>query len=65
MMVIGALCLAAARLANDPNGHHVLLYCLLQFDNDLNQVLSFCHIVILILLDAYLLFYSTWTNLSY
>lgn len=39
MMVIGALCRAAARLANDPNGHHVLQYCLLHFDNDLNQLI--------------------------
>nr|GEX33227.1 pumilio homolog 12-like [Tanacetum cinerariifolium] len=36
MMVIGALCHVATRLANDPNGHHVLQYCLLYFDNDLN-----------------------------
>lgn len=38
MMVIRALHRGAANLANDPNGHHVLQYCLLHFDSDVNQV---------------------------
>ncbi|KAI3785436.1 hypothetical protein L1987_44554 [Smallanthus sonchifolius] len=37
MMVIRALHRCAAQLANDPNGHHVLQYCLLHFDSDFNQ----------------------------
>ncbi|KAI3715084.1 hypothetical protein L6452_22051 [Arctium lappa] len=37
MMVIRALHRGAAKLANDPNGHHVLQYCLLHFDSDFNQ----------------------------
>ncbi|KAK1422200.1 hypothetical protein QVD17_25157 [Tagetes erecta] len=39
MMVIRALRGGAARLANDPNGHHVLEYCLKHFDSDFNQLI--------------------------
>ncbi|KAI3758833.1 hypothetical protein L6452_06405 [Arctium lappa] len=39
MMVIRALHRGAAKLANDPNGHHVLQYCLLHFDSDFNQLI--------------------------
>ncbi|KVH89212.1 Armadillo-like helical [Cynara cardunculus var. scolymus] len=39
MMVIRALHCGAAKLANDPNGHHVLQYCLLHFDSDFNQLI--------------------------
>ncbi|KAM0001088.1 putative armadillo-like helical, pumilio domain-containing protein [Helianthus debilis subsp. tardiflorus] len=35
--VIRALHRGAAQLANDPNGHHVLQYCLVHFDSDFNQ----------------------------
>ncbi|KAK9066769.1 hypothetical protein SSX86_014092 [Deinandra increscens subsp. villosa] len=37
MKVIRALQPCAAQLANDPNGHHVLQFCLLHFGCDYNQ----------------------------
>ncbi|XP_076939323.1 pumilio homolog 12-like [Bidens hawaiensis] len=37
VMVIRALHRGAAQLATDPNGHHVLQYCLLHYDSDFNQ----------------------------
>lgn len=57
MMVIRALQRGAAKLANDPNGHHVIQYCLLHFDNDFNQVVhSFCNQLIFFMFSIALKF---------
>ncbi|KAL9997303.1 putative armadillo-like helical, pumilio domain-containing protein [Helianthus debilis subsp. tardiflorus] len=38
-LVVKALCRGAATLAVDPNGHHVIQYCLINFHSDINKVL--------------------------
>lgn len=37
-LAMAALRPGAARLANDPNGHHVIQYCLIHFPSDVNEV---------------------------
>ncbi|GKD48291.1 pumilio homolog 12-like protein [Tanacetum coccineum] len=37
VLAMAALRLGAARLANDPNGHHVIQYCLIHFPSDVNE----------------------------
>nr|XP_043616284.1 pumilio homolog 12-like [Erigeron canadensis] len=39
MMVIRALHRSAAKLAIDPNGHHVLQHCLVHFDSEFTQLI--------------------------
>ncbi|KAL4583458.1 hypothetical protein LXL04_008031 [Taraxacum kok-saghyz] len=39
MMVTRALHRGAAKLATDPNGHHVIQSCLVHFDSDFNQLI--------------------------
>ncbi|CAH1422019.1 unnamed protein product [Lactuca virosa] len=39
MMVTRALHRGASKLANDPNGHHVIQSCLVHFDSDFNQLI--------------------------
>ncbi|PWA36215.1 armadillo-type fold protein [Artemisia annua] len=36
-LAMAALRPGAARLANDPNGHHVIQYCLIHFPSDVNE----------------------------
>ncbi|KAI3686774.1 hypothetical protein L1987_80461 [Smallanthus sonchifolius] len=47
-LAMAALRPGAARLANDPNGHHVIQYCLIHFPSDvimpiLNEIASKCY----------------------
>lgn len=37
-LAVAALRPGAARLANDPNGHHVIQYCLIHFPSEVNEV---------------------------
>jgi len=37
-LVMQAIYRGAATLAMDPNGHHVIQYCLINFDSDVNKV---------------------------